>query len=79
LGITTAPEFRIKRVPHLGRVEYRAIVEVFRRSNVVSRHMGLAFRASCGIVVADFAWKAITTWNRTHHRKVENSIYHILP
>jgi hypothetical protein len=30
-------------------------------------------------VVVDAAWQAITTWNRTHHRKLKNSIYHILP
>jgi hypothetical protein len=29
LGITTAPRYRIKEVPHLGRVEFKAITEIF--------------------------------------------------
>jgi hypothetical protein len=45
LNITTQPEFRIKRVPCPGWEEYKAIVEIFSRSNVLSRHKGLAFRA----------------------------------
>jgi hypothetical protein len=56
VGITTAPEFRIKRVPHPGWLEYRAIVEIFHGSNVVSRHTKPAFRASCSDVVAGTAW-----------------------
>jgi hypothetical protein len=79
VGITTAPQFMIKRVPRPGRVECRAIVEVFHRSSVVSRNMGPTFRAPCGDVVVDAAWQAITTWNRTHHHNLKNSIYHILP
>jgi hypothetical protein len=70
LGITTALEFCIKRVPHLGRVEYRAIMEVFH---------GSAFRASCSDGVANVAWQAIIMWNCTQHCKLKNSIYHILP
>jgi hypothetical protein len=51
-------------------VEYRAIVEVFHESNVVSKHTGPAFKASCNDVVANAAWQAITAWNRNHHRKL---------
>jgi hypothetical protein len=29
LGITTAPRYRIKEVPHSGRVEFKAITEIF--------------------------------------------------
>jgi hypothetical protein len=43
LGITTAAKYRIKGVPLLGRVEYRAIAEIFSRSRVISRHQGPAF------------------------------------
>jgi hypothetical protein len=60
IGITTTPEFRIKRVPRPEREEFRAPVEVFNRPDMISRHMGLAFRASCSDAVADAAWKAIT-------------------
>jgi hypothetical protein len=31
LGITTAPRYRIKEVPRLGRVEFKAITEIFLR------------------------------------------------
>jgi hypothetical protein len=55
LGITIALKFWIKSVPRLGRVEYRVIMEVFHRSNVVSRHMRSAFGASCNDDVADAA------------------------
>jgi hypothetical protein len=46
LNITTQLEFRIKMVPHPGREEYNAIVEIFNRPNVLSRHKGLAFGAT---------------------------------
>jgi hypothetical protein len=57
----------------------RAFVEVFNGPNVIRRHMGPTFRASCSDVVVDAAWQAITAWNRTHHCKLKNSIYHPLP
>jgi hypothetical protein len=79
IGITTAPVFRIKRIPRPGREEFRAVVEMFNGPNVISRHMGPAFRESCSDAVADAAWQAITTYNRTHHDKLKNSIYHLLP
>jgi hypothetical protein len=34
IDITTPPEFIIKRVPHPGWEEYKAIVEIFNRPNV---------------------------------------------
>jgi hypothetical protein len=46
LNITTQPEFRIKRVPRLGREEYKAIMEIFNGPNVLSHHKGPAFRAT---------------------------------
>jgi hypothetical protein len=45
LGITTAPRYGIKEVSHLGRVEFKAIAEIFLRSRVLYRHKGPAFRA----------------------------------
>jgi hypothetical protein len=56
LGITTAPRYRIKEVPRLGRVEFKAIAEIFFRSRVLCRHKGPAFRTSRSDAVADAAW-----------------------
>jgi hypothetical protein len=53
LGITTAPRYRIKEVPHSGRVEFKAIAEIFFRSRVLCRHKGPAFRTSRSDAVAD--------------------------
>jgi hypothetical protein len=35
LGITTAPRYRIKEIPRSGRVEFKAIVEIFFGSRVI--------------------------------------------
>jgi hypothetical protein len=35
LGITIAPRYRIKEVPHSGRVEFKAIAEIFFRSRIL--------------------------------------------
>jgi hypothetical protein len=56
LGITTAPRYRIKEVPCSGRVEFKAITEIFFGSRVLCRHKGPAFRTSHSDVVADAAW-----------------------
>jgi hypothetical protein len=66
LGITTAPRYRIKEVPRSGRVEFKAIAEIFFRSRVLYRHKGPAFRTSHSDVVADAAWQAITSWVRSN-------------
>jgi hypothetical protein len=62
LGITTTPRYRIKEVPRPGRVEFKAIIEIFLGSRVRSRHKGPAFKASRRDIVADAAWQAITSW-----------------
>jgi hypothetical protein len=62
LGITTAPRYRIKEVPHLGRVQFKAIAEIFFRSRILCRHKGPAFRTSRSDAVANAAWQAITSW-----------------
>jgi hypothetical protein len=79
LGITTAPRYRIKEVPHLGRVEFRDTTEIFFGSRVLCRHKGPAFRASHGDVVADAAWQAITSWVRSNKSRLQNSMHHLLP
>jgi hypothetical protein len=56
LGITTAPRYRIKEVPRSGRVEFKAITEIFFRSRILCRHKGPAFRTSRSDAVADAAW-----------------------
>jgi hypothetical protein len=56
LGITTAPQYRIKEVPRLGRVEFKAITEIFFGSRILYRHKGPAFRTSRSDVVANAAW-----------------------
>jgi hypothetical protein len=56
INITTPPEFRIKRIPRLGREEYKAIVEILSGPNVLSRHKGPAFRTTCQDAVANTAW-----------------------
>jgi hypothetical protein len=53
IDITTPPEFRIKRVPHAGREEYKAIVKILNRPNVICHHKGLAFKATYQDAVAD--------------------------
>jgi hypothetical protein len=60
-GITTAPQYRIKEVPRTGRVEFKAIAEIFFGSRILCRHKGPAFRTSRSDVVADVAWQAITS------------------
>jgi hypothetical protein len=55
LGITTTPRYSIKEVLHPGRVEFKAITEIFLWPRVLCRHKGPALRASRGDVVADAA------------------------
>jgi hypothetical protein len=56
LGITTTPRYRVKEVLRLGRVEFKAIAEIFLKSRVLYSHKGLALRASRSYTVADAAW-----------------------
>jgi hypothetical protein len=62
LGITTASRYRIKEVPRLGRVEFKAIAEIFFGSRVLCRHKGPAYKTSRSYAVADATWQAITSW-----------------
>jgi hypothetical protein len=40
LGITTTPRYRIKEVPRPGRVEFKAVAEIFFGSRILCRHKG---------------------------------------
>jgi hypothetical protein len=79
LGITTAPRYRVQEVPHSGRVEFKAITEIFFRSRILCRHKGLAFRTSRSDAVADAAWQAITSWVRSNKSRLQNSVHYLLP
>jgi hypothetical protein len=79
LGITTAPRYSIKEVPHSGRVEFKAIAEIFYGSNVLCRHKGPAFRTSRSNAVADAAWQAITSWVHSNKSRLQNSVHYLLP
>jgi hypothetical protein len=79
LGITTAPRYRIKEVPHPGRVKFKAVAEIFFGSRVLCRHKGPAFRTSRSDVVADAAWQAITSWVRSNKSQLQNSVHYLLP
>jgi hypothetical protein len=79
LGITTAPRYRIKEIPHLGQVEFKAIAEIFFRSRVLCRHKGPAFRTSHNDVVADATWQAITSWVRSNKSRLQNNVHYLLP
>jgi hypothetical protein len=79
INITTLLEIRIKRIPCSVWEEYKAIVEIINRPNVLSRHKGSAFRTTYQDAVADVAWQAITTYSRRYHDELRNTIYYLLP
>jgi hypothetical protein len=79
LGITTAPRYRRKEVPRSGRVEFKAIAEIFFGSRILCRHKGPAFKTSRGDAIADAAWQAITSWVRSNKSQLQNSVHYLLP
>jgi hypothetical protein len=79
LGITTAPRYRIKEVPRSGRVEFKAIAEIFFGSRILCRHKGPAFRTSRSDAVVDAAWQAITSWVRSNKSRLQNTVHYLLP
>jgi hypothetical protein len=79
LGITTAPRYRIKEVLRLGRVEFKAIAEIFFGFRILCRHKGPAFRTSRSDAVADTAWQAIMSWVRSNKSLLQNSVHYLLP
>jgi hypothetical protein len=78
-GITTTPQYRIKEVPRSGRVEFKAIVEIFFGSRILCRHKGPAFRTSRSDAVANAAWQAVTSWVRSNKSQLQNSVHYLLP
>jgi hypothetical protein len=79
LGITTAPRYRIKEVPRLGRVEFKTITEILFGSRILCRHKGPAFRTSRSDAIADAVWQAITSWVRSNKSRLQNSVHYLLP
>jgi hypothetical protein len=79
INITTLPEFRIKRIMRPSREEYKAILEIISRPNVLSRHKGPTFRTTYQDAVADTAWQSITTYNHRYHDELRNTVYYLLP
>jgi hypothetical protein len=79
LGITTTPRYRIKEVPRSGRVEFKAIAEIFFGSRVLCRHKGPTFRTSQSDAVVDAAWQAITSWVRSNKSRLQSSVHYLLP
>jgi hypothetical protein len=79
LSITTAPRYRIKEVPCLGRVEFKAIAEIFFGSKILCRHKGPAFRTLRSDDIADAGWQAITSWVRGNKSRLQNSVHYLLP
>jgi hypothetical protein len=79
LGVTTTPRYRIKEVPRLGRVEFKAIAGIFFGSRILYRHKGPAFRTSRSDAVADAALQAITSWVRSNKSRLQNSVHYLLP
>jgi hypothetical protein len=79
LGITTAPRYRIKEVPHSGQMEFKAITEIFFGSRVLCQHKGPAFKTSRSDAIADAAWQTITLWVRSNKSQLQNSVPYLLP
>jgi hypothetical protein len=79
LSITTAPRYRIKEVPRSGRVEFKAIAEIFFGSRILCRHKGPAFRTSRSDAVVDATWQAITSWVRSNKSRLQNSVHYLRP
>jgi hypothetical protein len=79
LGVTTSPRYRIKEVPRSGRVEFKAIAEIFFGCRVLCRHKGPAFRTSRNDAVADAAWQAITSWVCSNKSWLQNLVHYLLP
>jgi hypothetical protein len=79
LGITTAPRYKVKEVQRTGRVEFKAIAEIFFGSRILCRHKGPAFRTSRSNAIADAAWQAMTSWIRSNKSRLQNSVQFLLP
>jgi hypothetical protein len=79
LGITTAPRYRVNEVSRSGRVEFKAIAEIFFGSRILCQHKGPTFRTSRSDAIANAAWQAITSWVRSNKSQLENSVHYLQP
>jgi hypothetical protein len=75
LGITSTPRYRIKGVPRLGQVEFKAVAEIFSGPRVLYRNQA----ASISDDVADAAWQAITSCSHRNKDELQNSVHRLLP
>jgi hypothetical protein len=66
-------------IPRSGRVEFKAIAEIFFGSRILCRHNGPAFRTSRSDAVADATWQAITSWVCSNKSRLQNSVHYLLP
>jgi hypothetical protein len=66
-------------VSRSGRVEFKAIAEIFFGSRILYRHKGPAFRTSRSDAVVDAAWQAITSWVRSNKSRLQNLVHYLLP
>ncbi len=60
-------------------MEFTYTVEVFDGQEVVGKHACPSPRVTCAKVVPNAAWQALTSWNRSRHRDLKNSIYALYP
>jgi hypothetical protein len=60
-------------------MEFTCIIEVFDGQEVVGKHACPAPRVTYAEAMADTAWQALTSWNRSRHRDVKDSIYALYP
>jgi hypothetical protein len=72
-------QYRIIEVPRSGRMEFKAITEIFFGSRVLCRHKGPAFRTSQSDAVADATWQAITSWVHSNKNCLQNLVHYLLP
>jgi hypothetical protein len=77
LGITRLRA--LLEVPRSGRVEFKAIAEIFFGSRIFCQHKGAAFRTSRSDAVADAVWQAIPSWVRSNKSRLQNSVHYLLP
>jgi hypothetical protein len=60
-------------------MEFTYTMEVFDGQEVVGKHACPAPHATCADVVADAAWQALMSWNRSRHHDLKDSIYTLYP
>jgi hypothetical protein len=60
-------------------MEFTCTVEVFDVKEVAGKHACPTLCATCVEAVADAAWQALMSWNRSRHCDLKNSIYTLYP